>query len=73
MYQRITTKVRTNLDHRTVTSVLGTGVAVDDLGHHRQNTTKAQDMKEPEDPSLPLKNAITKTMKKRWEHNALIT
>jgi hypothetical protein len=33
--RHIAIKVRTNLDHRAVTTVLGTGVAVDDLGHHR--------------------------------------
>jgi hypothetical protein len=53
-------------------AVLGTGVAVDDLGHHCQNTTKAQDTEEPKDPGLPSKNTITKTTKKRWEHSALL-
>jgi hypothetical protein len=29
-------------------------------------------MEEPEDPGLPIRNTITKTMKKRWEHHALL-
>jgi hypothetical protein len=43
-----------------------------DLGHHHQNTTKAQGTEEPKDPGLPAQHTITKTMKKRWEHHALI-
>jgi hypothetical protein len=29
-------------------------------------------MEEPEDPGLPARHMITKTMKKRWEHHALL-
>jgi hypothetical protein len=42
------------------------------LGHHHQSTTKAQGTKELEDPGLPVRHTITKTMKKRWEHHALL-
>jgi hypothetical protein len=45
---------------------------VEDLGHHHQSTTKAQGMEEPEDPGLLARHTITKTMKKRWEHHALL-
>jgi hypothetical protein len=72
MKRHIATKVRTSLDHHAVTTVLGTGVVADDRGHHRQNTTKAQSMEEPEDPGLPLRHMTTRTMKKRWEHRALL-
>jgi hypothetical protein len=34
-------KERISLGHHTVTIVLGTGVVVDDLDHHRQDTTKS--------------------------------
>jgi hypothetical protein len=30
-------------------------------------------MEEPEDPNLPVRHTITKTMKKRWEHHDLLT
>jgi hypothetical protein len=46
---------------------------VDDLGHHHQNTTKAQGTEEPEDPGLPPRHTTMKTMKKRWDHRALLT
>jgi hypothetical protein len=46
-------KTLINPDHHAVTTVLGTGAGVDDLGHHHQNTTTVCSMKEPEDPSLP--------------------
>jgi hypothetical protein len=36
-------------------------------------TTKSQGTKEPEDLRLPARDTITKTMKKRWEHYALLT
>jgi hypothetical protein len=62
----------TNPGHCAITIVLGIGAAVDDLGHHRQNTTKAQGTEEPEDLRLPARHTITKTMKKRWEHHALL-
>jgi hypothetical protein len=49
----IAIKEHINLGHHAVTSVLGTGVVVDDLDHHRQDTTKARSMEELEDPGLP--------------------
>jgi hypothetical protein len=72
MKRHIATKVRTSLDHHAVTTVLDTRVVADDLGHHRQNTKKAQGVEEPKDPGLPLRHMTTKTMKKRWEHRALL-
>jgi hypothetical protein len=72
MKRHIATKVCTSLDHHVVTTVLSTGVVADDLGHHRQGTTKAQGMEELEDPSLPPRHMIMKTTKKRWEHRALL-
>jgi hypothetical protein len=65
MKRHIATKVRTSLDHHTVTTVLGTGVVADDLGHHLQGTTKAQGTEEPEDPALLPRHMIMKTTKKR--------
>jgi hypothetical protein len=70
--RHIATKVRTSLDHRTITIVLGTEVEVDDPGHYHQSTTKGQGTEETEDPSLLIRHTITKTMKKRWEHHALL-
>jgi hypothetical protein len=66
-------KAPINLDHHAITTVLGTEAGVDDLGHHHQNTTTAQGMKEPKDPSLPNKRTTMKTTKKKWEHHALLT
>jgi hypothetical protein len=66
------TKVHTSLDHNAITTVLGTRVVADDLRQHRQNTTKAQGMEEPEGPGPPLGHMTTKTMKKRLEHRALL-
>jgi hypothetical protein len=57
-------KERINLGHHAITTVLGTGVVADDLGHHRQDTTKAQSMEEPEGPVLPPRHTTTKTMEK---------
>jgi hypothetical protein len=59
-------------NHHAVTTVLGTGVVADDLGQHRQNTTKSQGMEEPEGLGLPLEHMTTKTMKNRWAHHALL-
>jgi hypothetical protein len=72
MRRHIAIKERINPDHHAVTSVLGTGVVADDLGHHRQDTTKAQSREEPEGPGLPPRHTTTKTTKKRWEHRALL-
>jgi hypothetical protein len=72
MKRHIATKVHTSPDHHAVTTVLGIGVVADDLGHHHQNTTKAQGVEEPEDPGLPLRHMTTKKIKKRWEHRALL-
>jgi hypothetical protein len=72
MKRHIATKVCTSLDYHAVTTVLDTGVVANDLGHRRQNTTKAQGVEEPEDPGLPLRHMTTKTMKKRWEHRDLL-
>jgi hypothetical protein len=72
MKRHIATKVRISLDHHAVTTVLGTRVVADDLGHHRQGITKAQGTEEPEDPALPPRHMITKTTKKKWEHRALL-
>jgi hypothetical protein len=66
-------KVQTNPDHHAITAVLGAEAGVNDPGHHHQNTTTAQGIEEPEDPSLLGKHTTTKTMKKRWEHHALLT
>jgi hypothetical protein len=60
-------------DHHAVTTVLGTKAAIDDLEHHHQGDTEAQNMEEPEDPELQAKHTITKMMKKRWGHHALPT
>jgi hypothetical protein len=71
----ITTKEHINQGHHTVTTVIGTKVASDDLGHlghHHQGNTKVQSMEEPEDPGPPPKHMTTKTMKKRWGHHALL-
>jgi hypothetical protein len=64
--------IRTILDHHAITTVLGTRVIADDLGHHRQNIMKAQGMEEPDGPRLPLRHMTTKTIKKRWAHRALL-
>jgi hypothetical protein len=65
-------KVHTNPDHHTVTVVLDAEAGVDNPGNHHQNATTAQDTEEPEDPSLPGKRTTIKTMKRRWEHHALL-
>jgi hypothetical protein len=72
MRRHITIKERINPDNHAITAVLGVGVVVDDLGHHHQDTTKAQNMEEPEGPGLPPRHTTTKTMKKRWEHRDLL-
>jgi hypothetical protein len=64
--------VRINLDHNAIATALGTGAGVDDPGHHRKNTTKAQGTEEPKDPDLQTKHTTTKTMKRRWEHHDLL-
>jgi hypothetical protein len=65
-------KVCTSLDHHAITTVLGTGVVADDLGHPCQGITKAQGTEEPKDPTLPPRHMIMKTTKKRWKHHALL-
>jgi hypothetical protein len=65
MRKHIATRERINPDHHAVTAVLDTGVVADDLGHHRQDTTKAQIMEEPEGPGLPPRQTTMKTTKKR--------
>jgi hypothetical protein len=70
--RHIATKVHVNLDHHAVTTVLGVGAGVDDPGHHHQSTTKAQGTEELKDPILPIRPTITKTMKKRLGHHALL-
>jgi hypothetical protein len=72
MRRHIITKERINLDHHAITAVLGAGVVADDLGHHHEDTTKAQSMEEPEGPELPPRHTTTKTTKKRWGHRALL-
>jgi hypothetical protein len=72
MKRHIATKVCTSLDHHAITTVLGTRVVVDDLGHLRQGTTKARGTEEPEDPILPPRHMTTKATKKRWKHYALL-
>jgi hypothetical protein len=52
-------KVHTSLDHHIVITALGTGVVANDPGQHRQNTTKAQGVEEPEGPGLLLGHMIT--------------
>jgi hypothetical protein len=65
-------KALTNPDHHGITIVLGTEAGADDLGRHHQNITTVRGMKEPEDPSLPRKHTIMKTMKRRWARHALL-
>jgi hypothetical protein len=72
MRRHIAIKECINPDHHVVTAVLGTGVVADDLGHHRQDTTKAQSMEEPEGRGLPPRHTTTKTTKKRCERCALL-
>jgi hypothetical protein len=72
MRRHIVTKERKNLDYHTITAVLGAGVVADDLGHHRQDTKKAQSMEEPEGPGLPPRHTTTKMTKKRWGRRALL-
>jgi hypothetical protein len=72
MKRHTATKVHTSLHHHAITTVLSIGVVADYLGQHRQNTTKAQGMEEPEGPGPPLGHMTMKTMKKRWEHRALL-
>jgi hypothetical protein len=72
MRRHIAIKERTNPDHHAVTTVLGVEAVADDLGHHRQGTTKAQSMEEPEGPELPPGHTTRKTMKKRWERRDLL-
>jgi hypothetical protein len=65
-------KVPINLDHHAITTVLNAEAGVDDLAHHHQSITTARSMEEPKDLSLQNKRTITRTMKKRWEHHALL-
>jgi hypothetical protein len=69
--RHIATKELTNLDHHAVTAVLGTEMEVDDLERHHQNDAIIQRTKEPDDPELLVKNATTKTTKRRWGRHAL--
>jgi hypothetical protein len=55
-----------------VTTVLGTGVVVDDLDHHRQDAIKARSMEEPEGPAPLPRHMTMKRMKKRWGRRALL-
>jgi hypothetical protein len=73
MKRHIVTNVCTSLDNHAVTTVLGTGVVANDLGHHRQGITKAQGTEEHKDPALPPRHMTMKITKKRWEHRALLT
>jgi hypothetical protein len=50
MKRHIATKVCTSLDHHAVTTVLGTGVVVDDLGHLRQVPQKPETQRNPNIP-----------------------
>jgi hypothetical protein len=72
MRKHIAIKERINPDHRAATAVLGAGVVANDLGHHRQDTTKAQSMEEPEGSGLPSRHTTTNTTKKRWERRVLL-
>jgi hypothetical protein len=72
MRKHIPIKERINPDHHAVTAVHGVGVVADDLGHHCQDSTKAQSMEEPEGPGLPPRHTTMKTTKKRWERRALL-
>jgi hypothetical protein len=47
MRRHIAIKECIKLDYHAVTADLNAGVVADDLGHHRQDTTKAQSMEEP--------------------------
>jgi hypothetical protein len=58
-------KAPINPDHHAIITVLGAEAGVGDLGHHHQNTTTTQGMKEPKDPSLPNKHTTTKMTKKK--------
>jgi hypothetical protein len=72
MRRHIAIKECINPDHHAVTAVLSAGVVADDLGHHRQDTTKAQSMEEPKGPGLPPRHTTMKTTKKIWERRALL-
>jgi hypothetical protein len=72
MRRHIAIKECTNPDHHAVTTVLGAKAVVNDLGHHHQDTTKAQGMEELEGPELPPRHTTTKTTKKRCERHALL-
>jgi hypothetical protein len=72
MRRHIAIKEHINLDHHAVRAVLSARVVADDLGHHFQDTTKAQIIEEPEGPGLPPRHTTTKMMKKRWERRALL-
>jgi hypothetical protein len=65
-------KVHISLDHHIVTTVLGTRVVANDPGQHRQNTTKAQGVEEPEGPGFLLGHMTMTMTKKRWVHYALL-
>jgi hypothetical protein len=72
MRRHIAIKERISLGHHAIIAVLSAGVVADDLGHHRQDITKAQSMEEHEDPRFPPRHATTRMTKKRWEHRALL-
>jgi hypothetical protein len=72
MRRHIAIKECTTPNHHAVTTALGAEAVGDDLGHHRQDTTKAQSMEEPEGPELPPRHTTMKTTKKRWERRALL-
>jgi hypothetical protein len=63
-----TIRKRTSQDHLAATTVLGGEAAISDLDRHHQSSTE-----EPEDLDLQTKSVTMKTMKKRWEHHALLT
>jgi hypothetical protein len=72
MRRHIAIKERINPDHHAITAVLGAGVVANDLGHYRQDTTKAQSMEEPKGLGLPPRHTTTNMTKKRWERRALL-
>jgi hypothetical protein len=67
----IATKEPINQGHHAVTTVLGTEVEVNDLGHHHQDDILVQKTKKPDNPEPQIKHETMKTIKRRWGHHAL--
>jgi hypothetical protein len=61
-----------NQGHCAITTVLGTGVVVNNLDHHRQDDIKARSMEEPKGPGPPPRHMTMKMTKRRWGRRALL-